>query len=200
MRGQGYGYRVWRAAIEPSGDRVIGLDGVPAQQANYARSGFRLAWRTTRYQAQGGGEMPPDLIDLDTLPFAAIAAYDADVFEADRHSFLRAWIAQAGARRFGMVRNGRLAGWGLIRACDEGCKIGPLMADDAGIAAQLLDGLRAAADGPVSLDVPEPNAEAMRLVESRGMTPCSETARMNRGDAPPIGIGKVLGVTSFELG
>lgn len=200
LRGQGYGYRAWEAAIEQAGDRVIGLDGVPAQQANYARSGFRLAWRNTRYETTGGGELPPDLIDLDEIPFAMVAGYDADTFEAERHDFLRAWIAQPGARRLGIVRDGRLAGWGLLRPCAVGFKIGPLMADDADIAAQLLDGLRAAAEGPVYLDVPEPNVEAMRLVESRGMTPCFETARMYKGEAPPIEIGKVFGVTSFELG
>lgn len=200
VRGRGFGYRVWQAAIEQAGDRVIGLDGVPAQQANYARSGFRLAWRNTRYQMVGGGEMPPELVDLDTVPFAAIATYDADVFEAERHDFLRAWIAQPGARRLGIVRDGQLAGWGLLRPCAVGFKIGPLMADDAWIAAQLLDGLRATVEGPVFLDVPEPNVEAMRLVESRGLTPCFETARMYKGEAPPIDISKVFGVTSFELG
>src|SRR5260370_38097235 len=39
LRGRGYGLRVWRAAIAQAGARVIGLDGVGAQQQNYRRAG-----------------------------------------------------------------------------------------------------------------------------------------------------------------
>src|SRR5689334_19611717 len=38
-RGQGHGKAVWDAAIAYLGDRTIGLDGVPQQQANYAKMG-----------------------------------------------------------------------------------------------------------------------------------------------------------------
>lgn len=201
-RGQGYGLRVWQAALESAGARTIALDGVPAQQENYVRSGFTLAWRNTRYQVEGGTDDDvPGLIDLDSIPFTDITLYDADVFEADRRTFLRFWLAQPGGRRLGVVRDGRLAGWGLLRPCAEGSKIGPLMADDRQVAEQLLDGLCAAGSGqPVFIDVPETNPEAMRLVRARGMTPCFETARMNRGVPPPIDIGKIWGLTTFELG
>ena len=36
LRGRGYGMRVWRAGMEHAGDRVVGLDGVPAQQVALA--------------------------------------------------------------------------------------------------------------------------------------------------------------------
>ena len=39
-RGQGHGIDVWHAGIAHAGSRSIGLDGVPDQQENYARSGF----------------------------------------------------------------------------------------------------------------------------------------------------------------
>ncbi len=123
------------------------------------------------------------------------------VFEANRETFLRSWIAQPGARRLGVKRHGQLAGWGLLRACVDGYKIGPLVADDSVIAEKLLDGLRAAAPGqPVYIDIPQSNHAAMHLVESRGMTPCFETARMYKGEAPFIEIDKVFGITSFEVG
>lgn len=37
--GRGYGLRIWNAAIAHAGPRVIGLDGVLAQQQNYTKSG-----------------------------------------------------------------------------------------------------------------------------------------------------------------
>src|ERR687897_410610 len=40
LRGRGFGLRLWDAAIAHAGSRVIGLDGVVAQQQNYRKSGF----------------------------------------------------------------------------------------------------------------------------------------------------------------
>ena len=45
FRGQGYGFRVWRAGLDHLAGRNVGLDGVVAQQENYRRSGFSTAWR-----------------------------------------------------------------------------------------------------------------------------------------------------------
>ena len=42
LRGRGFGLRLWNAAIAHAGLRVIGLDGVVAQQQNYRKSGFRV--------------------------------------------------------------------------------------------------------------------------------------------------------------
>ena len=49
LRGRGYGLRIWNAAIAHAGRRVIGLDGVVAQQQNYQKSGFELAYANVRY-------------------------------------------------------------------------------------------------------------------------------------------------------
>ena len=89
-----------------------------------------------------------------------------------------------------------------MRPCVYGRKIGPLVADDAAIAELLLDSLlgTAAADEPVFLDVPEPNAAAVRAADGRGMSVCFETARMYRGPAPELATTKIWGITSFELG
>jgi hypothetical protein len=201
LRGRGYGMRVWRAGMEYAGGRTVGLDGVPAQQGNYARSGFELAWRNARYRGTGSGDPAPGLVDLDTVPFDLVARYDRGVFEADRRRFLRAWVAQPDAVRLGVVRDGELAGWGLMRPCAEGRKIGPLFADDEATAERLLDGLFAAAPGePVFLDVPEPNAAADRAARRRGMEPVFETARMYAGPRPELDIARVWGITTFELG
>src|SRR5262249_8567150 len=49
LRGRGLGPRIWNAAIEHAGGRVIGLDGVVAQQDNYKKSGFNFAYANIRY-------------------------------------------------------------------------------------------------------------------------------------------------------
>jgi hypothetical protein len=201
LRGRGLGLRVWNAGLAHAEGRTIGLDGVPAQQSNYVKSGFQLAWRNHRFQGMGGGARRPGVVDLDTVPFQQVAGYDKAVFEADRGRFLRVWIAQPEAIRLGVERDGMLKGWGMLRPTSDGNKVGPLFADDESTADLLLDGLLASVPGEtVFLDVPEPNALAMRMAEGHGMTPTFETARMYRGPARSIAIGKVWGITSFELG
>ena len=49
LRGRGYGLRIWNAAIAHAGTRTVGLDGVVAQQENYKKSGFALAYPDIRY-------------------------------------------------------------------------------------------------------------------------------------------------------
>lgn len=201
LRGRGYGMRAWNAGIAAAGSRVIGLDGVVQQQDNYARSGFQFAWRNRRYQGVGSGDNVRGVVDLDTVPFDQIAEYDKKVFEADRSRFLRYWIAQPNAIRLGVIRDKELKGWGLLRPCVEGYKIGPLMADDEATAECLLDGFLASVPGEsVFLDIPEPNAAAVRMAEARGMTVSFETARMYKGIPPEISLANIWGITSFELG
>src|SRR5216110_100347 len=98
LRGKGYGLRIWNAAIAHAGSRVIGLDGVVAQQDNYKKSGFQLAYANVRY---GGTVTAPNLpqagiVALTDVPFASVEAYDATVFPAPRPAFLRAWISAPG--------------------------------------------------------------------------------------------------------
>ena len=203
LRGSGYGLRIWNAAIAHAGPRVIGLDGVTAQQDNYRKSGFQLAYANVRC---GGMVAAPaatraDVIALSDVPFAAMEADDATVFPAPRSAFLRAWIGAPGHIGYAIVRDGGLAGWGVIRPCRKGFKIGPLVADDRGAAEAILSALLArVGGGEVFLDVPSINREATALAEDFGLAPVFETARMYTGAIAPLRLERVFGVTSFELG
>jgi GNAT superfamily N-acetyltransferase len=202
LRGSGYGLRIWNAAIAHAGDRVIGLDGVVAQQENYKKSGFRLAYANIRYGGTVAAPVaPPGIIALRDIPFAMVEASDATVFPAPRPAFLRAWIGAPGHIGCALMRDGRLSGWGVIRPCRQGRKIGPLVADDRGTAEVVLSALLAqAGGGEIFLDVPGVNSEAVALAESLGLAPVFETARMYTGAIPPLRLERVFGVTTFELG
>jgi hypothetical protein len=78
---------------------------------------------------------------------------------------LEAWIAQPDSHAMGLLRDGTLVASGVIRPCRVGYKIGPLYADDAGLAEQLFEAPQcpAQADAPLYLDVPECNTEAAAL-------------------------------------
>ncbi|HEV2156760.1 GNAT family N-acetyltransferase [Bradyrhizobium sp.] len=201
LRGAGHGLRIWNAAIAHAGARVIGLDGVVAQQDNYKKSGFRLAYANIRYGGTIAAPPPPaGVVALDTVPFALVEADDATVFPAARSAFLRAWINTPGHTGRALLRDGKLTAWGVIRPCRNGCKIGPLVADDRAAADAIVQALLASAGGEVFLDVPAINREAIALAETLGLKPVFETARMYTGDIAPLRIDRVFGVTSFELG
>ena len=99
------------------------------------------------------------------------------------------------------MNGGQLAGYGVLRPCHVGYKIGPLFADTDRIADTLFQSLCASSHGAsVFLDVPEPNENAMALAGRYGMRPCFETARMYTKQSPDFPLDHVYGVTTFELG
>ena len=217
MRGRGYGLAIWRAAMQRLRGCNIGLDGVVAQQENYRKSGFRLAHRNVRYAgiagrssvaggAKTGGKMSEAgaaaVVELSEVPFAVLAAYDRRMFPAPRAAFLRAWIQQPDSAGLGVLSGGELAGYGVLRRCRAGHKIGPLFADTPALAEQLFAALcaRATAGASVYLDIPAPNSQALALARGAGMQPVFETARMYTGAPPALPLDKIFGITTFELG
>ena len=204
-RGKGFGMRVWQHGMAYLRNRCIGLDGVLAQQANYARSGFQLAYRNIRYQGvapQRTGDVPhADLLDASAVPFEQLRDYDRRCFPAARDRFLGAWLTQPDAIARVAVREGQVAGYGVLRRCLTGHKIGPLFADNDEIAGQLFAELTSSIPGEVFFfDVPETHAAAVALAEQHGMTSVFETARMYTREPPLMSMERVFGVTSFELG
>ena len=206
-RGRGYGTKIWQAGIDRLGPRTIGLDGVVAQQANYAKSGFALAHRNIRFagEATASEIADPRLVELGPSRPVGLAgslvAYDRAFFPAEREKFLRAWFTPAGRRTLAFVEENAVRGYGCVRPCREGYKVGPLFAENAAIAERILAALTSRLRGsPVFLDLPEPNEAARRLAGSHGLAPVFETARMYRGRAPALPLDRVFGITSFELG
>lgn len=203
-RGQGHGLRIWRAAMARLGERNIGLDGVVEQQDNYRKSGFALAYGNIRYEAEARPAPPagPGIVAFGQAPFDDIARYDAALFPAPRAGFLRCWAAQPQSLALAAVADGRVAGYGVIRQCRVGHKIGPLFADTPELAERLYLALQnhARPGDKVYLDVPEVNAAAMALAQAHGMAKVFGTARMYTQAQPDIDLNRIYGVTSFELG
>lgn len=202
-RGKGYGLQLWQQAMDMLGDRTIGLDGVVAQQANYARSGFSLAHRNIRY----GGVVSsvsaladPSVVRVTGELFEAVAAFDRTCFPAPREEFLRCWLG--GPRTaLAFVEDCAVCGYGVVRAAKTGFKVGPLFADAPGVAEALFLALAASCGGAqIFIDVPEPNASARALAERVGLAPVFETARMYRGRAPDMALNRVFGSTTLEMG
>ncbi|SAK57116.1 N-acetyltransferase GCN5 [Caballeronia calidae] len=206
-RGKGFGMRLWNSGMTYLDGRNIGLDGVLAQQPNYRKSGFVLAYRNVRYE--GVASADEDVVDGVTIadaasvPFERLLDYDTRMFACDRAAFLRAWLSlpPEHARALAALDGDALRGLAVIRRCGTGHKIGPLFADDLHAARALYRALVSVLPGePVFLDVPESNPAAVALAVEHDMKSVFETARMYTRAAPDVPLVKVFGVTTFELG
>ena len=206
FRGQGHGIALWRDAMERLAGRTIGLDGVVAQQDSYRKSGFELAWNNVRHEGVARSCERPDTRIVPVDPVGrrtpGLLEYDAAFFPDDRRRFVQHWMTQSGSTALAARRGGLLAGYGVIRPCRIGFKIGPLFADDADVADRLLRALisRVRPGEPIQLDTPATNPLALELARSHGMRPVFETARMYAGVAPDLPIRRLFGITTFELG
>ena len=143
----------------------------------------------------------PRLKPIRLEMLATVAEYDRALFPASRHRFLHCWRRREHREGIALVDNGAVRGYGVIRACRTGFKIGPLFADSPDIADLLFRGLTAKAPGqPVFLDCPEPNQAAIDLATRYGLSPVFQTARMYRGAAPELPLSRMYGITTLELG
>lgn len=202
FRGLGYGLKIWQHAFHNLDGMISGMDGVVDQQPNYAKSGYKLAYKQLRFEGKDiAGKECSGLKYIDEVPFNDLIEYDAMMFPAPRHEFLSCWITQPGSLGKVVLDKDRIAGYGVIRPCVKGFKIGPLFADSSDIAEKLFLSFADFADGDeIYLDVPEINKPAMEMVKKYNMKYVFETARMYHGGTPQMDTGRIFGVTSFELG
>ncbi|MCB1204132.1 MAG: GNAT family N-acetyltransferase [Verrucomicrobiae bacterium] len=208
LRGQGIGRDFWtwrrdtlRARLHP--DAAIGMDGVFTMQPFYARGGFVFSHRNLRLAGTGrsGGSPDPAIVELASLPFDRVATFDRRHFGFSREVFLRRWIRPTGGLGLGYLDGDRLDGFGVIRPCRTGFKVGPLFAETPEVADALFSALSAHAEGqPVFLDTPENHAAALELGERHQLTESFGCARMYLGPPPALPWNQIYGVTTFELG
>ena len=206
-RGRGLGNTLWHARRRVLIDRlhkpaIIGMDGVFDMQAYYAKGGFVFSERDLRFETRGNSsQVHHSIVNLTDLPFADIENYDQRHFPAPRSEFMRLWLNQPGAWAFGSVSSETLTGFGVMRPCQTGYKIGPLFADSPAIAENLFVALSAQAPGEaIFLDIPETNPAAIAMAFRHGMNEVFGCAKMYFGPKPRLPDQEIFGVTSFELG
>ena len=147
----------------------VDLRGQRLGQSGFATSHRKVRWRTT-----GGGRRPDGPVELGSLPFGELLAFDAAVFGAERERFPRGWVDRGAGHALACVRDGRLTGYGVLRSCRVGAKVGPLFAEDT-----------------AAVDV---------LLSGREWETTFETARMYLNGRPPEDAERVYGVTTLEFG
>jgi GNAT superfamily N-acetyltransferase len=200
-RGKGIGRAILNFFREYAADYNLGIDGVFSMQPVYQKAGFKFAYRNIRFEGVGGGKIDSSLIILRKVPFPRVLVYDSLHYPAVRENFLKHFIYQLDSTGFAAVEGDSLTGYGFIRKCRNGYKIGPLFADSEEIAEMIYSALASVAgQEPLFLDVPELNKSAVALAQSHGMKEVFGTARMYTKKVPKLPLDQIFGVTTFELG
>ncbi|GAB5494245.1 MAG: GNAT family N-acetyltransferase [Phototrophicaceae bacterium] len=213
-RDKGYGYKIWQEGMAYLDEYNIGLDGVLEQVDKYKNSGFELSHENARYM----GYSTPDsdrsserIINLRDIPIEMLTAYDTDVFKSKRQKFLELWISRPETISLG-IRDANdstvLSGYGVIRKCREGYKVGPLFANSYEDARLLFSGLTGQFSKPTQIFIDvlaeEKNPNALQLTQEHNMSKVFSTARMYHMANPhhqmELPLEKWFGVTTFELG
>jgi GNAT superfamily N-acetyltransferase len=207
-RGLGYGLQLWQTAWKKLVERLdseqpsIGLDGVLDRESTYRQAGFKTAYRHIRYVYEPirFDRIPNDVISLTDVPLEQIINYDTELFPAARPMFLSPWIRHAEAA-YGILSNDRLCGYGVLRRCDRGFKVGPLFADTFEIADCLFRALTYHAQAqPVFIDIPNVHPALPVLIQRYCLQPVFTCARMYWGNIPNLDIDRIFAVTTLELG
>ena len=110
------------------------------------------------------------------------------------------------ARLLAFVEDGAVRGYGVMRACRSGFKIGPLFADGEARGRSYCfvrwpRKPRGRPRGRRSFSTCRSRTgAAVRLATRHGLSPVFETARMYRGEAPGLPLSLIYGISTFELG
>jgi GNAT superfamily N-acetyltransferase len=200
-RGKGIGHALWRHALAHAGGRTVGLDGVAAQEANYAKSGFLRTGATRRLEGQLAPQGAVGIRAAAPEDMPALIAIDAAANGVARPAFLTTWLASRATRRT-VVLSGPDGpqGFATARLCRRGCKVGPVVAPVAGTALALIRAALAAVGSDEAIvDVPDARDDFAQRLTDMGFTETFATARMYRGPAPRAG-ATLMAIATMELG
>jgi ribosomal protein S18 acetylase RimI-like enzyme len=137
MRGRGLGRKLMQAALDLAGTRPLRLTATEDGQPLYQSLGFEAVGMIVQQQgAVAGVAAPTNVLPAHPTDLPAIVELDRAAFGADRQGLL-GYIANVG--EFIVIeRAGRVVAFAGIRAFGRGEVIGPLVAEDAADARDLL--------------------------------------------------------------
>lgn len=205
FRGQGFGIMMTRRRLQMAGYRNLSLDGVIEKEAVYRSVGFRTAHINQRFQfnwKHAPEKLHPGVINLKDVRLLELLEYEKNLFPGKRKAYLKAWVTQPDASAFCFRNHHDIKGFGVLRPCINGYKIGPLFADTPVIAEHLMQALLQHSLGqPTFCDMPETNRYGHHLVYSFEGQPIDFLcARMYRGYEPGLDHQRLYAITSLEAG
>ena len=202
-RGRGIGKALRRKAEQRLEGCTVSVYCPEHHEPHFLREGFAPSYTVVRCKGDAGGVLSADpyLLPLTDVPFKHLVEFDATFFSAKREAFLASWITRPGVIALGILQDGHLAGYGVIRQACDGFRIGPLYAVHPSHAHKLYRALKAyGGQGPVCIDLPLDNPHAKEFVEAFQLSPGERWISLYRGDEPPKPLSGIYGITALELG
>ena len=193
-------------SLEAEGVGAVKLDATPEGAPVYESLGFEAELMIERWagaarghssgHATRDGAAPPDLVER-------VFEFDRRAFGADRGKLLQAlWEEACVKPSLSVGDKGHLRGYGLARRGSRAAYVGPVVAEEAGAAALLMDEvLERIGEGPVYVDLNSTFEGGARELAARGFIKQRELVRMRRGDKTAAGTsGSVFAIAGPEVG
>ncbi len=212
-REKGHGVFIWDKAMSRLNDLLnpsILLYAVEAQVNRYRNLGFNMQHKNLKWELNQKAYkaakptvpctfLTPDVINI-------ISEYDKHIFTASREKIITELLTYPDINGFFVWADNKIKGYGLIRPCILGNRIGPLFADSKEIAKSIIGALlqHSGAENVV-IDMPESNKEGVLLMTELEAkhNQKSDTIAMVKGQLSPEynhNIGKNFGIFSLEIG
>jgi GNAT superfamily N-acetyltransferase len=206
-QGQGIGRQLMNVVMSDAGPRVLQLVATQAGLKLYQRCGFRE--RHGIAQHQGTATRVPAVAPLpDTVLRAvspadveALCDLDAAAVGANRRQVVSAVFKAGDGVGVLAHRNGRLAGFALVRQSGRGATIGPVVAQDEALAIALIAHQLKTVRGFTRVDVPTDAGQLSDWMETAGLICVDHVTAMVRGDVrEERAEARVFGLVSQALG
>jgi GNAT superfamily N-acetyltransferase len=154
---------------------VPALDATPAGRTVYLGLGFQDSWTMHRLivrtvRAPTVVQRAETVRTLETGDWPQVIAYDTAIFGADRSALLHRLADRLPRQALVAERAGRIAGFLLGRDGRVMSQLGPLAADDDGIAIALLARAIAEVRAPLTIDVPDHHSTLGSWLTTLGFT------------------------------
>jgi ribosomal protein S18 acetylase RimI-like enzyme len=186
QRKKGIGFQLLTEALETlKGQTTVKLDATPEGRHVYLKLDFQDEYPLSRMTGKisGSRRLPwSAAVPATAKDLAGIALFDEFVFGANRKHVLEWLFNGAPNLAFMVERDDELQGFCFGRHGHNFTHIGPVVAQDFGVAASLLSCvLRNCLNKPVVLDVPEHNEPWLKLLKEFGFAEQRTFTRMYRG-------------------
>ncbi len=192
--------------LQSKGVQTIGLDAVLEQTENYAKSGFRKFYKHARYvyTVKGTEGQNMAFINSTVNDYLAISEFDSKHVPEQRPTFIKSWLSNNQSRHLHIMSpQGEVQAFASIRQAETGYRVGPIYANDAHEASNLLYGLSCGLKKgtQVFIDIPEINLQHKKFISQADLAPADfDCFRMYRGVPPDLSVQNIFAISSLETG